>query len=176
MTHLQIRQLQVSDKDLLDTAIDEFRKSDPEFEFAFKYDEQLPFQDYVEMVNGWPEGKNLPERFVPNTFLVAIADHKIVGRVSLRHQLTEYLENFGGHVGYGVIPSECNRGYATMMLKSVLSLALKLGIKRVLVTCDEDNYASMKVIEKSGGILENIVDEPGNPKRKRRYWIDCGSR
>jgi predicted acetyltransferase len=171
--HLQLRQLQVSDKALLDTAIDEFRKSDPEFEFAFHYDASSPFQDYIEVVNGWPEGKNLPERFVPNTFLVAFADQKIVGRVSLRHQLTEYLENFGGHIGYGVIPSERNRGYATMMLKGVLPLALKLGIERVLVTCDEDNHSSMRVIEKSGGILENIVDEPGKTKRKRRYWIDC---
>jgi predicted acetyltransferase len=173
MAHLQLRQLQVSDKALLDTAIDEFRKSGPEFEFAFKYDKHLPFQNYVEMVNGWPEGKNLPDKFVPGTFLVGVVDNKIVGRISLRHHLTEYLENFGGHVGYGVVPSERNRGYATMMLKGVLPLALKLGIKRVLVTCDEDNYASMRVIEKSGGTLENIVDEPGKTKRKKRYWIDC---
>ncbi len=176
MTHLQLRQLVVSDKDLLDTAIDEFQESEPDFEFVFHYDTSSPFQDYIEMVNGWPDGKNLPDVFVPNTFLVGIVDNKIVGRVSLRHQLTEYLENFGGHVGYGVVPSERNRGYATIMLKSVLPLALKLGIERVLVTCDEDNNASMKVIEKSGGILENIVEEPGKSIRKKRYWINCGSR
>jgi predicted acetyltransferase len=173
MTHLQLRQLQLSDKDRLDAAIDEFRESKPDFEFAFHYDRSAPFQEYIEKVNGWSEGKNLPERFVPNTFLVGIVDNKIIGRVSLRHQLNEYLENFGGNVGYGVIPSARNREYATMMLKGVLPIALKLGIKRVLVTCDEDNYASMNVIEKSGGILENIVEEPGKTKRKRRYWIEC---
>lgn len=171
--NFQLRSLQVSDEKTFKSAINEFRKSEPYFEFAFQYDELQPFQDYVKLLNGWVEGNGLPETFVPNTYLVGVVNDKIVGRVSLRHRLTEYLENFGGHIGYGVIPSARNRGYATMMLKSVLPVALDLGIERVLVTCDEDNYSSMRVIEKSGGCLENIVDEPGKNIRKRRYWINC---
>jgi predicted acetyltransferase len=175
MDYFRLRPLLSSDKVSLNSAIAEFRKSEQEFEFAFKYNEQMPFEDYVEYVNGWAEGKNLPDKFVPNTFLIGIVDNKIVGRVSLRHRLTEYLFSFGGHVGYGVVQSERNRGYATMMLKGTLPIALTLGIEQVLVTCDEDNYASMRVIEKSGGQLENIIEEPGKNKRKRRYWIDCRS-
>lgn len=76
----------------------------------------------------------------------------------------------GGHIGYGVRPSARGRGLATWALSVVLDEARQLGLKRVLVTCDDTNIASARTIERNGGQLEDTRDtELGHT---RRYWID----
>jgi predicted acetyltransferase len=80
----------------------------------------------------------------------------------------------GGHIGYVVVPEFRRRGYATTILRLSVQIAReKLGIKRVLVTCDDDNIGSIRTIEKNGGILENVISGPDLHKPKRRYWIEC---
>ncbi|GLW11317.1 hypothetical protein Misp01_64450 [Microtetraspora sp. NBRC 13810] len=44
---------------------------------------------------------------------------------------------------------------------------------RVLVVCAADNLASMRTIERHGGVLEGIRDTPLGPAR--RYWIKIGA-
>ena len=79
------------------------------------------------------------------------------------------LRRGGGHIGFGVVPSERCKGYATGMLRQSLPLARALGLEHVLITCD-DNVASIRTIERAGGLLEDIVPvEEAVPKR--RYWI-----
>ena len=46
----------------------------------------------------------------------------------------------------------------------------KLGIDRVLMTCDDNNIGSAKSIENNGGILENKLESDGT--LVRRYWIN----
>jgi predicted acetyltransferase len=71
-----------------------------------------------------------------------------------------------------VVPESRRQGYATAILRQSLRIARqKLGLKRVLVTCDDDNVGSIKTIEKNGGVLESIVTGPDSDKPKRRYWI-----
>jgi predicted acetyltransferase len=96
----------------------------------------------------------------------------IVGRVSIRYELNDYLFRFGGHVGYAVAPSFRRRGYATEILRQTLPIVRSIGLKRILLTCDDDNVASQRVIEVNGGVLENVVWEEGLRVPKRRYWID----
>jgi len=88
---------------------------------------------------------------------------------SLRHRLTRHLLEHGGHVGYSVRPSERNRGHATRLLLDAARKARRLGIERLLVTCDADNVSSARVIEKCGGVIENDVLTDDAPIR--RYWI-----
>ena len=96
-----------------------------------------------------------------------------LGAISLRHRLNEFLLRAGGHIGYGVRPSARGRGLATWALGAVLPQARARGIDRVLVTCDDDNIASARTIERNGGVLEDVRDtELG---RTRRYWIDLRS-
>ena len=78
----------------------------------------------------------------------------------------------GGHVGYVVAPSYRRKGYATEMLRQTLPIARSVGLGRILLTCDDDNVASRRVIELNGGVLENAVWEEGLRVPKRRYWID----
>jgi len=116
-------------------------------------------------------GLDLPYGWVASTQLVGDVAGRIVGRVSLRHELNEFLTLFGGHVGYAVRPADRRRGYATMMLGQTLVRARALGLDRVLVTCDVDNVASAAVIERCGGVLENVQPGDARSGAKRRYWV-----
>ena len=140
--------------------------------FLHYYEEGMSVRRYLEVLAEHERGENLPENHVPSTFLFAFAGTRIVGRVSIRHSLNQYLERFGGHIGYVVVPEYRRQGYATEILRQSLQIAhQKLGLKRVLVTCDDDNVGSAKTIEKNGGVLESIVTCPDGDKPKRRYWI-----
>jgi predicted acetyltransferase len=132
----------------------------------------MSFRRYLEVLAERERGENLPANYVPSTFLFAFAGTRIVGRVTIRHALNPFLERFGGHIGYAVVPEFRRQGYATEILRQSVQIARqKLGLTRVLVTCDDDNIGSIKTIEKNGGVLESIVTGPDVNKPKRRYWI-----
>src|SRR5579859_1173817 len=142
------------------------------FAFGFALEPDTPWDEYVRLVAGWPCGGNLPGSWVPNTFLVADVAGQLVGRVSIRHELTDFLRAEGGHIGYGVLPAFRRRGYATEILRQALVVARSLGVDRVLVTCDDDNIGSIRTIEACGGKLDSVrPPEPGSAAI-RRYWID----
>ena len=113
-----------------------------------------------------------PERAVPDTLFWLVDDGKFIGRVSLRHELNDRLKRYGGHIGYYIRPTERKKGYGLKALELALPEAKKLGLKKVLVTCDENNPASLKIIEKCGGVLQDITtpDENDN-KPLMRWWI-----
>jgi predicted acetyltransferase len=141
--------------------------------FLHYYTEGMPFDRYLQVLEEHQRGINLPPDHVPSTFLFAFVGARIVGRVSIRHSLTTFLEQVGGHIGYVVVPEFRRQGYATAMLGLSLDIArTELGLRRVLVTCDDDNFGSIRTIEKNGGVLENIVIGPDLDTPKRRYWID----
>jgi predicted acetyltransferase len=97
-------------------------------------------------------------------------NNRILGMVDIRHELNDFLYQFGGHIGYGVRPSERRKGYATVILQLALEKCKELGIKEVLVTCDEDNIGSAKVILNNGGLEDQSeIDTDGIVKR--RFWI-----
>jgi predicted acetyltransferase len=103
---------------------------------------------------------------VPSTWLWIVDEaDEVVGRVSIRHRLTDNLLQVGGHIGYAVIPSARRRGHATAALAQSLRIAAGLGIDPALVTCDDTNVASRRVIEKNGGQLEDVR------MSKLRFWV-----
>jgi predicted acetyltransferase len=95
-----------------------------------------------------------------------------IGKLTLRIALDKQYFHAGGHIGYEIRPSKRRCGYGTVLLRMGLDKARERGLARVLLTCDETNLASQKVIERNGGKLENIVDVEGKTVRKMRYWID----
>jgi predicted acetyltransferase len=90
-----------------------------------------------------------------------IVNNKVVGRINLRPKLNKKLRIEGGNIGTAVRPGEQNKGYAKEMVVQVLKKAKKLGLKKVLRTCDEDNDASKKVIEATGGIFQKKIKYDG---------------
>ncbi|WP_112236560.1 GNAT family N-acetyltransferase [Kribbella monticola] len=107
---------------------------------------------------------------VPASYWWIVDDGEYAGAITLRYELNERLLDGGGHIGYGVRPSARGRGLATWALGQVLDRARASGLDRVLVTCDDDNLASARTIERNGGVLEDVRDTWLG--LTRRYWID----
>ncbi|HHV32466.1 MAG: GNAT family N-acetyltransferase [Ruminococcaceae bacterium] len=132
--------------------------------------QELTYTQYLNSLRAFEHEETCPKNFVPGTTWFYVNDAgRILGAVNLRHRLNESLLNFGGHIGYGVRPSERRKGYACAMLALALEESKKLGLTRVLVTCDKKNIASARTIQKNGGVLENEVLEDG--RITQRYWI-----
>lgn len=132
---------------------------------------QNNFEKYLEDVEKESQGIDLKEGRVPQTIFWMIVDGVYVGRVSIRHYLNEYLSKEGGHIGYDVVPSDRKKGYGTELLKYGLVKSKEMKLEKVLVTCDENNIASRKIIEKCGGVLENVIKKDNLPS-KCRFWIN----
>ena len=117
--------------------------------------------------------RNLPEGFVGADEYWLVDDEKnhFIGKVSIRHELNDFLKHYGGHIGYAIRFSDWNKGYGTMILKLALERAGELGIKEVLLTCNDDNIGSYKVMEKNGLTLKDKVPnkEKGRDIITRRY-------
>lgn len=139
--------------------------------WLFEYKAE-PYSALVEKLRHWKEGKHLPNGWVPSTSLFLFRGEKIVGRSSLRHHLNDALEAYGGHIGYYIRPDQRSRGCGTAILRLTLEKARRLGLSRVLVTCDDDNLPSARIIEKNGGILQDTLQNEGQTSPTRRYWID----
>jgi predicted acetyltransferase len=140
------------------------------FDFLPFFEPDEPWAEYLRRAGRLSRGDGLAPQYVPWTDLFGVVNGVVVGRVSVRHRLTEGLTLVGGHIGYGVRQAYRRRGYATELLCAGLGIAHDLGIHRALVTCDDDNVGSAAVIERCGGVLEDVWSGPGSSP-KRRYWL-----
>jgi predicted acetyltransferase len=130
------------------------------------------FSSYIQRLGDNEKGINLPPGWVPATERWLIDNETYIGRLSIRHRLSEELQVIGGHIGYQIRPSMRNNGYGKKILALGLVEAEKIGLSKVLLTCDVNNIQSKKIIEQNGGILENIVDVPCVVGKRMRFWIN----
>ena len=130
------------------------------------------FADHVQKLIDQSKGKNLPSGWVPHTTYWIIDDDEFIGVIDLRHELIPALEKYGGHIGYAIRPTKRNQGYGTKALRMLLPLAAQIGIKKLLITCDTDNIASVKIIELNGGILQDEIQNEGRGMLTCRYWLE----
>jgi predicted acetyltransferase len=169
MPSLIIRELEAGDESAFRQATS--RPIAPDFDWvASWFSIGMPFKEVLNRLQGERSGRDLAPGRVPSTILFGFEDGAIVGRVSIRHQLNDYLATVGGHIGYGVLLDFRGRGFATQLLRAGLRRAGELGIDRALLTCDATNDASRRVIEKCGGQLESQISSQGIVKF--RYWIN----
>lgn len=135
---------------------------------SFHLNEGVPYEDYLKELAKREAGH---DKWLPctNYFLVNDTD-RVVGMIDIRHDLNEYLHQVGGHIGYGIRPSERRKGYATRMLAEALKVTDELGINSVLITCNNDNIGSAKTIQNNGGVEdESFTEDDGTVVR--RFWI-----
>ncbi len=131
------------------------------------------FPGYVRKLQGHADGIDLESGWVPwSTYWLVRDPRRILGVSRLRHRLNGRLLVTGGHIGYDIRPAERGKGYGTRILAMTLEKARARAIRRALLTCLAGNAASARVIEKNGGVLQDVIDseEMGGPLK--RYWID----
>lgn len=151
--------------------ISEFKKNEEKLTPLAMKGNANTFEEFLIETNNNSKGINLPKGIVPSDIYFLVNDNSkyLIGSIDIRHYLNEYLAEYGGNIGYGIRPSERQKGYATKMLALALEECKKLGILKVLITCFKSNVASANTIIKNGGVSENEVVVDG--KVKQRYWI-----
>lgn len=166
---LSLRPFTVADEIAARRACEEFAGSG--FDFLLGFDPDMAWATWLTQMDRHRKGVDLPDGYVRSAFLAADAGGQLVGRVSIRFALNDFLATRGGHIGYGIIPAFRRRGYATEVLRQSVEIARGEGIDRVLVTCDDDNLGSATVIERCGGVLESVMTDTDGVAF-RRYWIE----
>ena len=131
----------------------------------------LNSSSFLEWLKKIEKDKDLSNSPIKSELLfVRKSDDKILGTVNIRHSLDGIYSKHGGHIGYSIRPTERNKGYGTILLSLALEFCKTLGIKKVLLTCNKDNFASKKVILKNNGKFESEFTENG--RTIERYWIE----
>jgi predicted acetyltransferase len=138
--------------------------------FLLGYQPEMSWQDWLAHVERHRIGADLPPGRVRADFLAAEIGGEIVGRVSVRFALNDWLAREGGHIGYVVLPAFRRKGHATEILRQAVDLAHRQGVDRLLIVCNEDNVGSAIVIERCGGVLEGLATAEDGAAI-RRYWI-----
>jgi predicted acetyltransferase len=132
-------------------------------------------QHFPRYLQSWQDRKHHPAPgMVAETTFWLMDGATFIGRLSLRHELNANLVQFGGHIGYEIRPTKRRQGYGTRILQLGLEQARARRLERVLITCDDTNIASARIIEANGGLLENIILVEGRSIATRRYWIEVG--
>lgn len=117
-----------------------------------------------------PEGSNhFGYAKVPSSVYLALRGTQAVGILNLRHSLNDFLLQQGGHIGYSTHPHHQGQGIATAMLRFGATVLRALGTNDILITCQDSNHASARVIERCGGQLENTI--AAHHGTIRRYWL-----
>ena len=143
-------------------------------------DEQI-FKAYCKQLGNEAKGIGLPKNYIAHTTFWLLeqtgAKNRIVGRVDIRHKLNEFLLKFGGHIGYLINPNDRYRGLGTLILNLALEKSKSLiedladYDNQVLVTCNVNNLASQKIIEKNDGVLSKLTDPGPTEPYQMFYWI-----
>ncbi len=127
---------------------------------------------WLEYLDKLSSEETCPTGLVPSDTFIYIrkTDRRVVGIIDIRHHINSpVLSTWGGHIGYTVRPSERRNGYAKRMLCDALQFCRKNGYKKILITCNSDNYASEKTIVSNGGVYESKVEL--NDRVVKRFWV-----
>ncbi len=128
------------------------------------------FDEWLEIVLSIEKDKLYNNVHASTFFSVRKSDNRIIGTIQLRHFLSDELEKHGGHIGYGIRPTERKKGYGKQQLLLVLEIAKDMKIPKVMIICDKDNIASSRTAISSGGTLTGENFHEG--KEQQIYWIN----
>ena len=127
--------------------------------------------EYYDLADRFEHDRHLPAPLVAMSRFLFFDGDRLVGQSNLRRRLSPQLHLDGGHIGYLVRPSARLQGHATEILRQTLGEAHSIGIARALVTVATTNLASLRVVEKAGGVFDRETISPRTGDVMRRYWI-----
>ncbi len=131
---------------------------------GLSYEEWLDDLQLLELKDNYKPG------WMPQFLYFLMDGDTLIGSIAIRPVLNDYLQQFGGHIGYGIRPSQRGKGYGKVQLKLGLELCKeRFGLEQVLITCNMNNLPSAGVILANGGIHENDVVDDGTVVS--RYFI-----
>jgi len=131
------------------------------------------FSYYLRKLQGMARGEGLLDGWTMCcTYWLVRDGTTVVASSTLRQTARPQGMDERGHIGYGTRPSQRGRGYGTEICRLTLRAARETGFGRVLITCDSDNQASARIIEKNGGTLDAQIPSSMTDKIKNWYWIE----
>lgn len=145
---------------------------EPDLHGGALMEKKATFDEWLEMVKNNRDQSTVQEGWVPTSTFFAIRkeDNKLIGMVDIRHELNDFLQEYGGHIGIGVRPTERRKGYATRILKLALDYSRSLGLNKIMVACYKENTASRNTILRCGGELEKEFNYTDG-KTVQIFWI-----
>ncbi len=162
---VELRELSINDGKNIYNMLQDIKREENGFHNEAKGLKYSEFEVYLKSNKRMAKGKDLPEGYVPQTLYWLFVEENPVGMAKLRHYLNESLREKGGHAAYAIRKSERGQGYGKLILRELIEKAKEKDIRELLLTCDEDNMASRRVIEINGGKLDKIKDG------ECYYWI-----
>jgi len=132
------------------------------------------FEIWLKWMDEDAHEETCPPEAVPQTMYFAVRDDgRLIGAVTIRHKLNKRTnkESGGGHIGFGVRPTERRKGYAKTLLQLALEKLAERGINEVMINCASDNIGSEKTILSCGAVLfDEVANATGD--RAKRFLID----
>jgi predicted acetyltransferase len=111
---------------------------------------------------------------LPTSVYDLFVDGQDVGFIQIRHRPSHgsyVAPEFATNIAYAIHIPFRRRGYGTMILKLGLLEARKLGLREVLIGSEVENVASVKIIERNGGVLLKAFQDHGGSE-SNHYRID----
>ncbi len=156
---MKIEKISLKHKEAILEMCKEYNLNNEDYNGAFFIKNIIDYEEKIKELDNASNGILDNPAFVPYTCYVFIIENKIVGVGSVRHYLNEYLEKFGGHIGYSIRPNDRKKGYGSKALELLIKQAKEMDIENILITCNINNIGSKKVIENNNGKFINQIDE-----------------
>ena len=168
-----IKPIKEHEKQIIEYKKEHFENGEYEIHASSKLDKIESFDEWLELVKNNSKKETVQNDWTVTTQFLGVRerDNKIVGMISIRHELTtDFLKNYAGHIGYAVRPTERKKGYVTQMLEQGLEYCKnELKLLRVMINCYKENETSRKTIINAGGVLER--EDKIDGKIVQKYWI-----
>ena len=133
------------------------------FEHVLEHSLNLENEDYA---------KSLGKAQMKTFLLIRKEDDRVVGSLNIRWNFLDKGSCFSGNIGYGIRPTEREKGYNKINLYLGLIESQKIGLDKVKLVCEANNLGSVKTIEALGGDLERTEVDLSDGVLTSVYNID----